>query len=60
MHHEQDLTAAERLEALAELFARGISRLAMWKMQTHQRDNTSAPHEKRQVARRHGGIRRDR
>jgi hypothetical protein len=57
MHHEQDLTAAERLEALAELFARGISRLAMRKMQTHRRGKASPTHEKCQVAERHGGIR---
>ena len=35
MHHDEDLTAAERLEALAELFARGVDRLAMQRTRKH-------------------------
>jgi hypothetical protein len=53
MHPDQDLTAAERLEALAELLARGIDRLAM---RSQQRGKARGAHEKRQVARSHGGI----
>jgi hypothetical protein len=55
MHRDQDLTDAERMEALAELFARGVDRLAMQKLQAHARDTASPTHEKRQVTGRHGG-----
>jgi hypothetical protein len=57
MHHEQDLTAAERLEALAELFARGIDRLAMQKMRRDARSKAGPTNEKRQFSGSHGGIR---
>jgi len=50
MHHDEILTAAERLEALAELFARGVDRLAMQRMRKHARGKASPVHEKRQVA----------
>jgi hypothetical protein len=50
MHHDENLTAAERLEALAELFARGVDRLAMQRMRKHARGKASLVHEKRQVA----------
>jgi hypothetical protein len=53
MSPDQDLTAAERLEALAELLARGIDRLAMGKL---PRGKARPVQEKRQVARSHGGI----
>jgi hypothetical protein len=50
MHHDEDLTAAERLEALAQLFARGVDRLVMLRMRKHARGEASPVHEKRQVA----------
>jgi hypothetical protein len=56
MHHDEDLTAAERLEALAELFARGVDRLAMQRLRRQSQGKTGPVHEKRQVAGRHGGI----
>lgn len=56
MHHEEDLTAAERLEALAELFARGVDRLAMHRMRQHSRGKASPVHEKRQVAGSQGAL----
>jgi hypothetical protein len=49
MHHDEDLTAAERLEALAELFARGVARLAMQRMRKHARGNAHPVYEKHQV-----------
>jgi hypothetical protein len=57
MHHDEDLTAAERLEALAELFARGVDRLAMQRLRRQPQGKTGPVHEKRQVAGSHGGIR---
>jgi hypothetical protein len=56
MHYDEDLTAAERLEALAELLARGVDRLAMQRMRKHTRAKAHPVHEKRQVAGSHGGI----
>jgi hypothetical protein len=53
MSPDLDLTAAERLEALAELLARGIDRLAMRKQ---QRGKARPVQERPQVARSHGGI----
>jgi hypothetical protein len=53
MNPDHVLTVAERLEALAELLARGVDRLAM---QKHRRGTAPAGHEKRQAARSHGGI----
>jgi hypothetical protein len=50
MHRDQDLTAAERLKALAELLARGVDRLGM---QKQQRGKASP---KRPTAKSHGGI----
>lgn len=47
MNHDQDLTAAERLEALAELLARGVGRLAM---ERPQRGKSGLAYEKRQRA----------
>ena len=49
MHHEEDLTAAERLEAVAELFARGVDRLAMQRMRKHTRGKADPVHEKHRV-----------
>lgn len=49
MHHERDLTAAERLAALAELLARGIDRLAIRK---YNRDRAARENKKRQVQQR--------
>lgn len=43
MHHDQDLTAAERLEALAELLARGVDRLTVRK---HDRDKSGRENKK--------------
>jgi hypothetical protein len=43
MNHDQDLTAAERLEALAELLARGVDRLAARK---HDRDKSGRENKK--------------
>jgi hypothetical protein len=57
MHHDEDLTAAERLEALAELFARGVDRLAMQRMRKHARGKAHPVHAKRQVAETPGGVR---
>jgi hypothetical protein len=57
MHHDEDLTAAERLEALAELFARGVDRLAIQRLRTQPQGKTGPVHEKRQVAGSHGGMR---
>jgi hypothetical protein len=56
MHHDENLTAAERLEALAELFARGVDRLAMQRTRQHTRGKAHPMHEKHQVAGSHGGI----
>ena len=53
MHPDSDLTTAERLEALAELLARGIDRLAM---RSQQRGKARRAHEKRQVAGSREGI----
>ena len=53
MHRDQELTAAERLKALAELLARGIDRLGM---QKQQRGKASSRHPKRLAAKSHGGI----
>jgi hypothetical protein len=50
MHHDEDLTAAERLEALAELFARGVDRLAMQRVRKHGPRQGPPVHEKHQVA----------
>jgi hypothetical protein len=47
MKHNQDLTVAERLEAVAELLARGIGRLAM---ERQQRGKSGLAYEKRQRA----------
>jgi hypothetical protein len=57
MHHDEDLTAAERLEALAELFARGVDRLAMQRMRKRARGTANTVHETHQVTATHGGIR---
>jgi hypothetical protein len=56
MHHDEDLTAAERLEALAELFARGVDRLAMQRMRQHSRGKAHPVHKKHQVAGEPGGV----
>jgi hypothetical protein len=53
MSRDQDLTAAERLKALAELLARGVDRLGM---QKQQRAKASPRHPKRPTAKSHGGI----
>jgi hypothetical protein len=53
MNPDRDLTAAERLEALAELLARGVDRLAMRKQ---QRGEARPVQEKHQIARSQGGI----
>jgi hypothetical protein len=50
MHHDEDLTAAERLEALAELFARGVDRLAMQRTRKHTQGISHPVHEEHQVA----------
>ena len=50
MHHDENLTAAERLEALAELFARGVDRLAMQRTRKHPQGKSHPVHEKHQVA----------
>lgn len=49
MNHDQDLTAAERLEALAELLARGVDRLAARK---HDRDESGQDNQKHRVQQR--------
>lgn len=49
MHHDRDLTAAERLAALAELLARGIDRLAV---QKYNRNGAGGENKKRQVQQR--------
>jgi hypothetical protein len=56
MHRDQDLTAVERLKALAELFARGVDRLAMQRMRKHARGKAGSVREKYQVVRSRGGI----
>jgi hypothetical protein len=56
MHHDENLTAAERLEALAELFARGVDRLAMQRMRQHSRGKAHPVHKKHQGAEKPGGI----
>jgi hypothetical protein len=56
MSRDQDLTAAERLEALAELLARGIDRLAMQRMRKHAPGKAGPVREKYQVVRSRGGI----
>jgi hypothetical protein len=53
MNHNQDLTVVERLEAVAELLARGVGRLAM---ERQQRGKSGLAYEKRQRAGSHGGI----
>jgi hypothetical protein len=55
VNNNQELTAAERLEALAELLARGIDRLAMRKQQRGKpgrcRRSASSPEAKEASAR---------
>lgn len=46
MQSERDLTASERLQAIAELLARGIDRLAI---QKHGRDRAGREDKKRLV-----------
>jgi hypothetical protein len=46
MQSERDLTASERLQAIAELLARGIDRLAI---QKHGRDRVGRENKKRLV-----------
>lgn len=50
MHQDENLTAAERLEALAELFARGVDRLAMQRMRKLARGKAHPAREKHQIA----------
>jgi hypothetical protein len=49
MQRDRDITASERLVAVAELLARGIDRLIMHK---HDRDKTGGENKKCQVQQR--------
>ena len=49
MQHDRDITASERLAAIAELLARGLDRLAIRK---HDRDRAGRENKERPVQQR--------